>query len=194
MIVIAIITEYIDATSTNPNGLFHRQTSNQKVIVASINPKGKVSNRALSCYALPIPLYPVAPRYARPIPSLPRPCPALRATAAFAAASPYARPGAPCGLAEAEGCRRREGLCERVGASALAAHARHDRHGSAYVNRKRVGQRVAHSAGPALRSSPTPCRRDFCKELTARGWQSSAMLSVLDRPVEPSCLWGKVLS
>ena len=56
---IAITTEDIDATSTNPNELSFRQTSNQKVIVvAGRIPKGKGSNRALSCYTLPIPSLP----------------------------------------------------------------------------------------------------------------------------------------
>ncbi len=39
MIVIAIITEYIDATSTNPNRRSYRQTSNPKVSVAGTIPK-----------------------------------------------------------------------------------------------------------------------------------------------------------
>ena len=60
MIVIAITTEDIDATGTNPNRLSCLQTSNPKVIVAGRIPKDKGLHRALSCYTLPIPRYPVA--------------------------------------------------------------------------------------------------------------------------------------
>ncbi len=76
----------------------------------AMTPKPKVPNWPLSYYAPPLPT--TAQPYARP--SIPLP-----------------PSQAPCrasgGLAEAEGCRRREGLSERVGASARAKHARSTR-------------------------------------------------------------------